>query len=92
MAKTKKKNKENKEKRSKGLEEKENNWQKNLDELFDVAHADDLNIISIKEDKKFLLLQRKERRPGKIGNIDKKLAKKEAEIKKKNDNIKKKDK
>lgn len=84
-----KKNKENKAKRSEGLKEKENNWQKNLDELFDIAHADALNIIGIEEDKQFLLLQRKEGRPGKIGNIDRKLAKKEDEIKKKDDNIKK---
>jgi len=84
-----KKNKENKTKRSEGLKEKENNWQKTLDELFDIAHADALNIIGIEEDKQFLLLQRKEGRPGKIGNIDRKLAKKEVEIKKKNDNIKK---
>ena len=57
-----KKNKENKTKRSKGLKEKENNWQKTLDELFGIAHADALNIIGIEEDKQFLLLQRKEGR------------------------------
>lgn len=84
-----KKNKENKTKRSEGLKEKENNFQKTFDELFDIAHADALNIIGIEEDKQFLLLQRKEGRPGKIGNIDRKLAKKEVEIKKKNYNIKK---
>lgn len=84
-----KKNKENKAKRSEGLKEKEKNWQKNLDELFDIAHADALNKIHIPEDKEFLLMQRKEGRPGKIGNIDRKLTKKEAEIKKRNDNIKK---
>ncbi|KAF0764130.1 Uncharacterized protein FWK35_00005448 [Aphis craccivora] len=48
--------------RSEGLKEKENNWQKNLDKLFDIAHADALNTIRILEDKEFLLLQRKEGR------------------------------
>ncbi|GBP54468.1 hypothetical protein EVAR_47337_1 [Eumeta japonica] len=48
-----KKNKENKVKRSEGLRNKEKEWQDNLEYLFDIAHADALNKITIEEDKLF---------------------------------------
>lgn len=75
-----KKIKENKAKRSASLKERESNWSHDLDELFDIAHADTLQMIKIEEDKQFLLAQRQKGRPGKMGSIDKKLAKKESEL------------
>ncbi|GBP79305.1 hypothetical protein EVAR_55363_1 [Eumeta japonica] len=47
------KKKENKVKRSEGLRNKEKEWQDNLEYLFDIAHADALNKITIEEDKLF---------------------------------------
>lgn len=78
-----KKNKENKAKRSDSLKEREDTWMRNLDELFDIAHADALEMINIEADRQFLLGQRQKGRVGKIGNIDRKQAKKESEIEKK---------
>lgn len=75
-----KKNKENKARRSVSLKERESNWSHDLDELFDIAHADALQMIKIEEDKQFLLAQRQKGRRGKMGSIDKKLAKKEREL------------
>lgn len=72
-----KKNKENKSKRSDGLKLKEDMWSNNLDDLFDVAHANALQMIRIQEDKDFLLAQREKGRPGKMGGVDKRLSKKE---------------
>lgn len=76
-----KKNKENKAKRSEGLQKKEKEWQDSLDDLFDIAHADALNKITIEEDRLFLIEQRKRGRPGTMGGVDKvhlkKIAKKE---------------
>lgn len=54
-----KKNKENKTKRSAAIKAKELKWQSNLDVLFDIAHSNALNMITIEEDKQFLLNQRK---------------------------------
>lgn len=62
---------------------REDLWSQDLDELFDIAHADALEMIIIEEDRQFLLAQRKKGQPGKIGSIDRKLAKKEFEIEKK---------
>jgi len=42
-----------------------------LDDLFDIAHADALSIITIPEDRAFLLSQRQKGRPGSIGSVDK---------------------
>lgn len=71
-----KKNKENKSKRSAAIKQKEDKWQSNLNVLFDIAHSNALNMITIEEDKQFLLKQREMSRPGKIGNIDRIHAKK----------------
>jgi hypothetical protein len=46
-----------------------------LDQLFDIAHARALEDISIEEDRAFLLAQREQGRRGKMGNVDKALAK-----------------
>ena len=48
-------------------------WEHNLDKLFDIAHADALNLIDIEEDKKFLMLQRQLKREGKRAGVDKKF-------------------
>lgn len=45
----------------------------NLEDLFDVAHADALVLMSIEEDRAFLLAQRNKGRPGSLLGIDKKL-------------------
>ncbi|CAH0560497.1 unnamed protein product [Brassicogethes aeneus] len=65
-----KKNKENKAKRSEGIKQKEEEWQMKLKNLFDIAHADALNMIRIQEDKDFLIAQREKDRRGQIGNLD----------------------
>ena len=70
-----KKNKENKKKQSENLLNKQTEWNESLDNLFDIAHADALNIIDIEDDKKFLLLQREPKRKGKMAGEDKKFAK-----------------
>lgn len=70
-----KKNKENKTKRSAAIKAKELKWQSNLDVLFDIAHSNALNMITIEEDKQFLLNQRKMGRQGRIGNTDRMYAK-----------------
>lgn len=49
----------------------------NLDNLFDIAHADALNLMHNEEDKEFLLKQREDGRPGSMLGIDQKLAEKE---------------
>lgn len=48
-----------------------------LDNLFDIAHADALDIMKIEEDKVFLQKQREPGRPGCLAGVDKKLAEKE---------------
>ena len=48
-----------------------------LNNLFDIAHADTLKIIIIEEDRKFLLSQRESEKMGYIGPVDTKLAKRE---------------
>ena len=48
------------------------------EDLFDIAHANALNMMKIEEDKDFLIAQRQKGRPGKMGNMDKNFVKKEA--------------
>ena len=64
------KNKENKSKRSEGLRLKEGKWKESLDELFDIAHSNALDMIKIPEDRAFLLAQREPGRRGIMGNVD----------------------
>lgn len=71
-----KKNKENKAKRSDTLKKKEESWKMGLEGLFDIAHANAMEMMSIKENREFLLAQQEERRRGKIGSVDKVYEKK----------------
>ncbi|XP_076281674.1 uncharacterized protein LOC143219557 isoform X2 [Lasioglossum baleicum] len=48
-----------------------------LEDLFDIAHANALEMISVEEDKIFLLQQREKRRIGSMASIDRKLVEKE---------------
>jgi len=57
---------------------KEHAFSSKLDNLFDVAHADALNIIKIAEDRDFLLAQRKDGRQGSMIGVDKNLLRKES--------------
>ena len=50
--------------------EKEAQFVERLEDLFDIAHANALNIMKIKEDKDFLISQRQKGRLGSIGGID----------------------
>jgi len=54
------KNKENKAKHSESLVQKEQNWKEGLEELFDTAHADALELMTIQEDKLSYCSERKE--------------------------------
>ena len=69
-----KKNKENKKKQSQNLLNKQKKWDHDLDKLFDIAHADALNLMDNEEDKKFLMLQRQPKREGKMAGVDKKYS------------------
>lgn len=73
------KNKENKAKRSESLQQKEQNWKEGLEELFDIAHADALELMTIQEDKDFLIAQREKGRRGQMGAIDTALHKRQTE-------------
>lgn len=59
---------------------RENNFVEDLDNLFDIAHADAFDRMKIEEDKDFLRKQREPGRPGCLGGIDKKLAEKEERV------------
>ncbi|CAI6354394.1 unnamed protein product [Macrosiphum euphorbiae] len=48
-----------------------------LDDLFDIAQADALEVIKIKEDRDFLISQRQKGRPGSMLGIDLKIINKE---------------
>ncbi|KAK2575365.1 hypothetical protein KPH14_001258, partial [Odynerus spinipes] len=56
---------------------RENNFKRGLENLFDIAHADAFERMKIEEDKVFLKKQREPGRPGYLGGVDKKLADKE---------------
>src|SRR5215469_3983841 len=56
---------------------REKNFEIDLDNLFDIAHADVLERMKIEYDKLFLMKQREPGRPGCLGGVDKKLANKE---------------
>ena len=73
-----KKYKENKAKRSDAVMNRELEWQSNLDDLFDIAHARALEGIKIEEDHAFLLAQREPGRCGKMADVDKSLVKRES--------------
>lgn len=52
---------------------KVNNFVNNLDDLFDIAHANAMNLIKLQEDKEFLKVQREKGRRGSMGALDKTL-------------------
>lgn len=56
---------------------REHDFQMNLDNLFDIAHADALQMIKIEEDKVFLQQQREPGRQGCLAGVDQKLSGKE---------------
>ena len=53
-----------------GHKKKEAEFVDRLEDVFDIAHADALTLITIPEDRAFLISQRKKGRPGSIGSID----------------------
>lgn len=67
----------NKNKDSEHFREKENNFVEMLENLFDIAHQNALQMIRINEDKQFLLKQREKGRPGSMLGIDMKETNKE---------------
>jgi len=69
--------KKNKSRRTDTQQGKEDAFVGNLQDLFDVAHADALTLIPLEEDKQFLLAQREKGRRGCMGPVDAKLAKRE---------------
>ena len=54
-----------------------------MEDLFDIAHVDAMKSITILEDRKFLSAQRENGHRGKMGDVDKQLAKKEEKALKK---------
>lgn len=73
------KNRNNKAKRSEALKNKEEDWQNGLEQLFDISHANAMEMITIDEDRAFLLAQREAGRRGKMSGVDTVLAKNENE-------------
>ena len=67
------KNKCNKKKRSAALEKKEKIFERDLDNLFDIAHSDAETIMKIQEDIDFLKAQREEGRRGYMAGADNNL-------------------
>lgn len=54
-------------------EQRRKEFTSQLDNLFDIAHADSLKLISVEEDKIFLQRQREPGRPGYLAGVDKQL-------------------
>ena len=52
----------------------ENKFEEQLDNLFDISHANALNLVKIEEDKQFVFKQREKGRPGCMLGKDMKLA------------------
>lgn len=67
-------NKTKVEKMAPGLKTKYDDFIFNLDNLFDIAHADALTMMRNEEDKEFLKKQRQNGRPGSMVGVDNKLA------------------
>ncbi|KAG0720181.1 hypothetical protein GWK47_048986 [Chionoecetes opilio] len=53
--------------------EKQKTFQESLPDLLDIAHSDTLTLMTIPEDKEFLLAQREKGRRGSMAGLDKKL-------------------
>ena len=69
--------KKNEKRKSKTQMEKEEEFSACFDDVFDVAHADALNMMTIQEDKDFLHAQREKGRRGTMAGLDATLAQKE---------------
>ena len=69
--------KKNKGRQSETQQSKEAEFVSRLDDLFDIAHANALSMISVAEDREFLLAQREKGRRGSMAGTDTKLAAKE---------------
>ena len=68
--------KKNEKRRSANQIAKEDQFNAPFDDLFDVAHKDVLILMTIPEDREFLLAQREKERRGTMAGIDGKLARK----------------
>ncbi|GBO04693.1 hypothetical protein AVEN_19393-1 [Araneus ventricosus] len=64
-------------KKLKGVFKQRQELESNLDNLFDIAHADALQLMKIEHDRMFLERQREPGRPGHLSGVDKKLTDKE---------------
>ena len=69
--------KKNAGRRTETQEKNEMTFTHNLDNLFDIAHMDALSIITIQEDRDFLIAQREKGRRGCMSTVDRVLASKE---------------
>ncbi|KAK2717035.1 hypothetical protein QYM36_007247 [Artemia franciscana] len=72
--------KKNKARKSSTLQAREAAFVSRLEDLFDIAHADALNTMSIQEDKDFLLAQREKGRRGSMVGVDETLPCKEKRV------------
>ncbi|KAK2721327.1 hypothetical protein QYM36_003567 [Artemia franciscana] len=72
--------KKNKARKSSTQQAREAAFVSRLEDLFDIAHADALNMMSIQEDKDFLLAQREKGRRGSMVGVDETLACKEKRV------------
>ena len=72
--------KKNKGKQSVKQQSREAEFLCKLDDLFDIAHANAMNIMKIPEDKQFLLAQREKGRKGAMVGRDEKLDGKEKQV------------
>ena len=60
--------------------ENESSFKDTLDDLFDIAHGNALNIMTIQEDKDFLIAQREKGRKGSMSSVDTTLQRQEKNI------------
>ena len=77
--------KKNKGRRTKTQVPNEESLTDTFSDLFDIAHQDALVLITVEEDRAFLLAQRVKGRKGAMAGVDVKLVKKEAEMRQKLD-------
>ncbi|GBL84771.1 hypothetical protein AVEN_93813-1 [Araneus ventricosus] len=66
--------------KSETQEQKEQNFKQKLEDLLDIAHSNALIIITIEEDRQFLISQRQKGRIGVLRGIDKRTDEKEKRI------------
>jgi hypothetical protein len=74
--------KKNASRRTDTQKEKERQFTENLQDLFDIAHAEALTMIKLPEDREFLQAQREKGRRGSMGPVDMVLARKEEKYRK----------